>query len=38
MIDHGDYRLYETQAILRYLDELFPIRPYSPVNRAQLDG
>jgi glutathione S-transferase len=24
VIDHGDYRLYETQAILRYLDAAFP--------------
>ena len=24
VIDHGDFRLYETQAILRYLDAAFP--------------
>src|SRR5882762_3398419 len=24
VIDHGDYRLYEAQAILRYLDAAFP--------------
>ena len=27
IIDHGNFRLYETQAILRYLDATFPNRP-----------
>jgi glutathione S-transferase len=27
VIDHGDFRLYETQAILRYLDAVFPDPP-----------
>jgi glutathione S-transferase len=33
VIDHGDYRLYETQAILRYLDASFPeprLQPEDP--------
>lgn len=33
VIDHGDYRLYETQAILRYLDVTFPepsLQPREP--------
>jgi glutathione S-transferase len=33
VIDHGDYRLYETQAILRYLDAAFPdpsLQPSEP--------
>ena len=27
VIDHGDYRLYESQAILRYFDAAFPEPP-----------
>jgi len=27
---HGDFALYETQAILRYLDDLFPEPPFEP--------
>ena len=33
VIEHGDYRLYETQAILRYLDAAFPepsLQPSEP--------
>jgi glutathione S-transferase len=33
VIEHGDYRLYETQAILRYLDTAFPepsLQPSEP--------
>jgi glutathione S-transferase len=33
VIEHGDYRLYETQAILRYLDAAFPepgLQPHDP--------
>ena len=30
VLDHGDFRLYETQAILRYLDDLFPEPPFEP--------
>ncbi len=30
VIDHGDFRLYETQAILRYLDDLYPMPPFQP--------
>src|SRR5215475_12749539 len=29
-IEHGDYRLYETQAILRYIDALYPEPPLQP--------
>lgn len=29
-IDHGDFRLYETQAILRYLDAVFPDPGFQP--------
>ena len=32
MFEQGDFRLYETQAILRYLDELFPTPPLTPGN------
>ena len=31
-IDHGDFRLYETQAILRYLDAVFPDPPLQPAD------
>ena len=30
VLDHGDVRLYETQAILRYLDARFPQSPLQP--------
>jgi glutathione S-transferase len=30
VIDHGDYRLYETQAILRYFDAAYPEPPLQP--------
>jgi glutathione S-transferase len=29
-IEHGDYRLYETQAILRYIDAIYPEPPLQP--------
>jgi glutathione S-transferase len=32
VIDHGDYRLYETQAILRYFDAAFPEPSLQPVE------
>ena len=32
VVDHGDFRLYETQAILRYLDDLYPAPPFCPKN------
>jgi len=32
VIDHGDYRLYETQAILRYLDAAFPEPALQPAD------
>jgi glutathione S-transferase len=28
--EHGDFRLYETQAILRYLDDILPNPPLIP--------
>jgi glutathione S-transferase len=28
--EHGDFGLYETQAILRYLDDIFPEPPFQP--------
>ena len=30
VLDHGDFRLYETQAILRYLDRVLPTPPLTP--------
>jgi glutathione S-transferase len=30
--EHGDFRLYETQAILRYLDDVFPQPPLVPAD------
>ncbi len=30
VLDHGDFRLYETQAILRYLDRIMPTPPFTP--------
>jgi glutathione S-transferase len=32
VIDHGDFRLYETQAILRYIDATFPAPALQPVE------
>jgi glutathione S-transferase len=32
VIEHGDFRLYETQAILRYLDAIFPDPPLQPAE------
>src|SRR5262249_48194501 len=29
-IRHGDFHLYETQAILRYIDAIYPGRPLQP--------
>jgi glutathione S-transferase len=29
---HGDFALYETQAILRYLDDVFPEPPWQPAD------
>lgn len=40
VMDHGDFRLYETQAILRYLDRLFPeppLVPADPVKEARMN-
>ncbi len=30
LFEHGDFSLYETQAILRYLDDVFPQPPFEP--------
>lgn len=32
VIDHGDFRLYETQAILRYIDAVFPHPALQPTE------
>jgi glutathione S-transferase len=32
VLDHGDFRLYETQAILRYLDRIIPDPPLTPTD------
>ena len=32
VLDHGDFTLYETQAILRYLDRILPEPPLSPAD------
>ncbi|SDR56497.1 glutathione S-transferase [Rhizobiales bacterium GAS191] len=40
VVDHGDFRLYETQAILRYLDDLAPeppLQPREPRARARMN-
>ena len=40
VIDHGDFRLYETQAILRYLDRVLPnpaLSPADPKRAARMD-
>ncbi len=36
VLDHGDFRLYETQAILRYLDRVLPEPPLSPASNRDL--
>lgn len=38
--EHGDFRLYETQAILRYLEDVFPepgLTPADPRARARMN-
>ena len=40
IFEHGDFRLYETQAIIRYLDEVFihpPLTPGNPKQRARMN-
>lgn len=40
VMDHGDFQLYETQAILRYLDAVLPgapLRPSAPRALARMD-
>jgi len=40
VIDHGDFRLYETQAILRYLEDLYPepsLQPKDAKARARMN-
>ena len=40
VIDHGDFRLYETQAILRYVDATFPkpaLQPADPRALARMN-
>jgi glutathione S-transferase len=40
VIDHGDFRLYETQAILRYIDAVFPkpsLQPTDPRALARMN-
>jgi glutathione S-transferase len=32
VLDHGEFRLYETQAILRYLDRVLPSPPLTPAD------
>lgn len=32
ILDHGDFRLYEAQAILRYLDRIIPNPPLTPAD------
>src|SRR5258705_7923244 len=38
-LEHGDFRLYETGAITRYIDEAFPgpsLQPQDPQGRARM--
>ena len=35
VLEHGDFTLYETQAILRYLDRVLPTPPLTPINPRQ---
>jgi glutathione S-transferase len=40
VLDHGDFRLYETQAILRYLDRIIPapaLTPADPRSEARMN-
>src|SRR5438093_689803 len=40
VLEHGDFRLYETQAILRYLDRILPepaLTPADPRAAARMD-
>jgi glutathione S-transferase len=40
VLDHGDFRLYETQAILRYLDRILPepkLTPSDAKRAARMD-
>jgi len=40
VLEHGDFRLYETQAILRYLDRVMPepaLTPADPRRAARMD-
>jgi glutathione S-transferase len=40
ILDHGDFRLYETQAILRYVDRVLPksaLTPADPRSAARMD-
>ena len=40
VLEHGDFSLYETQAILRYLDAILPgpsLRPSEPKALARMD-
>ena len=40
VLEHGDFRLYETQAILRYLDRVLPtprLTPIDPRRAARMD-
>ena len=40
VLDHGDFRLYETQAILRYIDRVLPkpaLTPADPRAAARMD-
>ena len=32
VLDHDDFRIYETQAILRYLDRVLPLPPMTPAG------
>jgi glutathione S-transferase len=32
VLEHGDFRLYETQAIVRYLDRVLPTPPLTPAD------
>jgi glutathione S-transferase len=39
-VEHGDFRLYETQAVLRYLDRIYPdqaLIPADPQKAARMD-
>lgn len=40
IFEQGDFKLYETQAIIRYLDDVFPhppLTPQEPVKRARMN-